>query len=121
MSSTTVAQFVGSLRRCCACIFLCFSCLRYVVHLVSFSSIMGLAREPPRARPGPGLGVGGSRNAIASGVVDIFLALPHAVHIRLEADLFVAGLEGVVVHELHNLGPVRGESSWTSCVCIFVL
>ena len=74
---------------------------------------------PPRARLGPGPGRGGRRNALAGDVVDIILTFLHAVHILLAADMFFAGLGGVAAHELRDLGPVRGESSWMFCVCIF--
>ena len=79
--------------------------------LVSFTSITSPARACPGPDLGPARGGGGRRSALASDVVDIILAVPHAVHILLEADLFVAGRGGVTAHELHDFGPVRGESS----------
>merc|ERR1719327_1649916 len=51
-------------------------------------------------------GRGNGCDALTSDVVDVILALLHAIDILLEADLLITRLRSVVAHELSNFGPV---------------
>ena len=75
-------------RRACVFLFCDLVAFKMLCIWAIFTCIAGLAW----ARSGPDLGPAWvwGHNALAGDVVDIFLALPRAVHVLLEADLFVA-------------------------------
>merc|ERR1719359_1765130 len=50
---------------------------------------------------------GDLRDALTGDVIDVVLALLHAVNVLYEADLLIARLGSAVSHELRNLGPIR--------------